>query len=93
VPDVHRPKSAHARRIRLAGEVADPANPPSGCHFHPRCPSASDRCRTEAPALRRIAGSGEVACHHAEEIAATSPAIPFAQPAISQEGTKLWTTV
>ncbi|CAH1693761.1 Oligopeptide transport ATP-binding protein AppF [Hyphomicrobiales bacterium] len=93
VPDVHRPKSAHARRIRLAGEVADPANPPSGCHFHPRCPFASDRCRTEAPALRRIAGSGEVACHHAEEIAATSPAIPFAQPAISQEGTKLWTTV
>ncbi|MBS7707307.1 ABC transporter ATP-binding protein [Chelatococcus asaccharovorans] len=92
VPDVNRPKSAHSRRIRLTGEVADPANPPSGCHFHPRCPFASDRCRTEAPVLRRIAGSGEVACHHAEAIAATGPVTSSAQPVISQEGTQLWTT-
>ena len=38
-------------RIILEGEVPNPANPPSGCHFHPRCAYATERCRTEAPPL------------------------------------------
>ncbi len=40
-------------RIRLEGEVADPAHPPSGCYFHPRCRYAEERCRAEAPPLAR----------------------------------------
>jgi peptide/nickel transport system ATP-binding protein len=55
-------------RIRLEGEVADPANPPPGCHFHPRCRYARDRCRTEVPAIRDIGGGRLCACHFAEEL-------------------------
>ena len=43
-------------RIILEGEVPNPANPPSGCHFHPRCAYATERCRREAPPLREIGG-------------------------------------
>jgi oligopeptide transport system ATP-binding protein len=58
----------------LAGEIPSPANPPSGCHFHPRCPLAVDRCRTEAPVLRRVANGSTAACHRAEDmLAAASP--------------------
>jgi oligopeptide transport system ATP-binding protein len=48
--------------IVLAGEVPSPLSPPAGCHFHPRCPSVMDRCRTEEPKLREIDGI-RVACH------------------------------
>jgi oligopeptide/dipeptide ABC transporter ATP-binding protein len=48
--------------IILSGEVPSPLNPPSGCHFHPRCPSVMDRCRGEEPKLRTIDGI-HVACH------------------------------
>ncbi len=43
-------------RIILEGEVPNPANPPSGCHFHPRCAYAADQCRKEAPPLTEING-------------------------------------
>jgi oligopeptide/dipeptide ABC transporter ATP-binding protein len=46
----------------IRGEIPSPVNPPKGCHFHPRCPHAFDRCRVERPALIP-AGGGEVACH------------------------------
>ena len=46
------------------GEAApDPAAPPPGCRFHPRCSLAIERCRVEAPPLRPMAGDGLVACH------------------------------
>jgi peptide/nickel transport system ATP-binding protein len=62
------PKRAKLRRpTRLKGEVADPANRPSGCAFHPRCPFGTDRCRTDDPQLRPV-GSSLVACHYAEEL-------------------------
>lgn len=62
------PRAARARRPeRLRGEVADPANRPSGCAFHPRCPYATEICRTEDPKLRAVATS-MVACHHAEQL-------------------------
>jgi peptide/nickel transport system ATP-binding protein len=48
----------------LAGEAPSPANPPPGCPFHPRCPRAQDRCRTELPALTEIAPGRVVACHY-----------------------------
>lgn len=65
---VPSPKLRDRDRQKLGGEIPDPANPPSGCLFHPRCPFASDRCRTEVPRLRRLPDGGQVACHHTEEI-------------------------
>jgi peptide/nickel transport system ATP-binding protein len=56
------------KRIILKGDVADPANPPSGCYFHPRCPYAVDRCQTEAPVLHEIGPGRKVACHLAEKL-------------------------
>ncbi len=50
------------------GEVADPANPPPGCAFNPRCPFAIDRCRTERPLLRDVGAGQLTACHRAEEL-------------------------
>jgi peptide/nickel transport system ATP-binding protein len=54
--------------IVLPGDVADPANPPSGCYFHPRCQYRIDRCETEEPALWQIAPDHFVSCHRAEEL-------------------------
>ena len=55
-------------RIRLEGEVADPANPPPGCLFHPRCRYVQERCRTEIPAIRDVGGGHLCACHFAETL-------------------------
>ena len=52
--------------IVLPGEVADPANPPSGCYFHPRCPYAQEICAEETPALREVSPEHWAACHFAE---------------------------
>jgi len=57
-----------AQRIVLEGEVADPAHPPPGCHFHPRCPYAMPVCRTEPPTLEAIAPGHFVRCHRAHEL-------------------------
>ena len=54
--------------VALEGEVANPANPPRGCYFHPRCPHAAEVCRTEAPMWREIAPAHFVACHRADEL-------------------------
>jgi peptide/nickel transport system ATP-binding protein len=54
-------------RTPVAGEVANPLDPPSGCAFHPRCPLANQRCRAERPALKREAQGSLVACHAVEE--------------------------
>jgi oligopeptide transport system ATP-binding protein len=51
------------QRIRLAGEVPSPANPPSGCHFHARCPIAKEVCSKEVPKLKQSADGHWVACH------------------------------
>jgi oligopeptide/dipeptide ABC transporter ATP-binding protein len=57
-------------RIVLPGDPPDAANPPSGCVFHPRCPLAVARCRTEVPVLREAAPGRQVACHRAEDVLA-----------------------
>jgi peptide/nickel transport system ATP-binding protein len=57
-----------AEHIELPGEVADPAKPPSGCYFHPRCRYAEDRCSQEMPQLHDTGGGHLVACHRAEEL-------------------------
>jgi len=63
VPEPRR----QSTRIVLKGDVPSPINPPGGCPFHPSCPHATDRCRTEKPALRTPAPARpahEVACHY-----------------------------
>jgi oligopeptide/dipeptide ABC transporter ATP-binding protein len=59
------PKSAARgrKRVILAGDVPSPINPPSGCHFHARCPYAMPRCRTDVPALREVKPGHWAACH------------------------------
>lgn len=54
--------------VELPGEVASPANPPSGCYFHPRCTYCIDRCKAEAPEYREITPGHYVACHRADEL-------------------------
>ncbi len=58
VPD---PKP-RAERIILTGDVPSPINPPNGCHFNPRCPVASDACRTDAPKLKEVSAQHFVSC-------------------------------
>ena len=55
-------------RIRLEGEVPSPANPPSGCVFHPRCPYAEKRCAEEEPQLEEGAPGHFVSCHFAKQL-------------------------
>ena len=65
-----RPRS-RMRRIMLPGEVASPANPPSGCYFHPRCRYAQEICKQETPAWIEHAPGQFVACHRAHELELT----------------------
>ena len=51
------------KKIVLQGDVPSPVKPPSGCHFHTRCPYAVARCKVEAPPLREIAPGHHVSCH------------------------------
>jgi peptide/nickel transport system ATP-binding protein len=56
--------------VTIVGELPDPASPPAGCRFHPRCPFATQQCLTTHPELRPFGhGLRRVACHHAERIA------------------------
>jgi peptide/nickel transport system ATP-binding protein len=57
-----------SRRLMLQGEVANPAAPPSGCYFHPRCPYAIDVCRTDTPAWQEVSPAHFVGCHRAHEL-------------------------
>ncbi len=58
------PKQQRKRQlIRLEGDVPDPSQPPTGCHFHPRCRYATDICKQETPELQEISLSVKVACH------------------------------
>ena len=50
-------------RIILGGDIPSPSRPPSGCHFHPRCPMAGARCRREYPAESRLTATHVVRCH------------------------------
>ena len=60
IPD---PKFRRDTRVVLSGDVPSPVNPPSGCHFHTRCPYAMARCRVEAPALRELQPGHWASCH------------------------------
>jgi len=70
MPDPRAPSGDFA----LAGEVANPADRPPVCYFHPRCPFVVDAARTERPVLREIAAGHLVRCHRAEELTLTGTA-------------------
>ena len=64
IPDLQMSGKA---RIPVAGEVPNPLAPPTGCAFHPRCPHADERCRTDPPALLALASGGAAACYAVAE--------------------------
>jgi peptide/nickel transport system ATP-binding protein len=57
-----------SQRVILEGDVADPAHPPTGCYFHPRCRYAIERCKNETPQLVEISPNHHVSCHRAAEL-------------------------
>jgi peptide/nickel transport system ATP-binding protein len=72
---VPRPDGSGFLPEALPGEVPDPARPPAGCRFHPRCPYAFDRCRSEEPPLLQLSTGRTAACW------LQSPDAPPARPA------------
>ena len=82
----HDPDAKKAR-IVLKGDVPNPANPPSGCRFHPRCFMAQPICSVEDPPLREVLPGHWSACHFAEQVPAASPPLPNRPP--SREGSDL----
>lgn len=67
--------------IVLEGDIADPANPPSGCYFHPRCRYCIEVCKTTAPVLRELEPEHFVSCHRAEELKLAGVSTPKAMAA------------
>ncbi len=65
-PIPHPRRAGQRRRIILHGEIPSPANPPSGCRFHPRCWCVGDACPVKEPILREMGGGRRVACHRSE---------------------------
>ena len=63
-------------RIVLEGDVADPANPPSGCYFHPRCHYCQEICKTEEPPFEEVAPAHYVKCHFGKTLALTGAIRP-----------------
>ncbi len=61
--EVPRLESRHSEFLPIKGEIPSPLDPPSGCHFHPRCPDAMQRCRIETPVLKEIQPGWTSACH------------------------------
>lgn len=64
------------RKAPIPGEVPSALSPPAGCHFHPRCPMARERCTTDDPPLRELSVGHSSACHYAEELARVAPVGP-----------------
>ena len=65
VPRIETSKRAFSS---LKGELPSPLHPPSGCHFHPRCPHAFDRCKVERPALKTVGPRHKSACHLNDQV-------------------------
>ncbi len=65
-------------KLVIEGDVPSPQRPPPGCHFHTRCPFAVDRCRTDVPALRSVAGGRLVSCHLVDDTGAFHGGAPKA---------------
>ncbi|HEV3266968.1 MAG TPA: oligopeptide/dipeptide ABC transporter ATP-binding protein [Acidimicrobiales bacterium] len=76
VPELNDTDAPRRERIIITGDVPDPADRPSGCPFHPRCPVATDLCRVEKPELLTIVPGRQVACHYPRNLAAVEAASP-----------------
>ena len=63
IAEVPRIDSRRKVFVAVQGEIPSPLDPPTGCHFHPRCPNAHDRCRVEFPLLKQVAPGHWAACH------------------------------
>jgi peptide/nickel transport system ATP-binding protein len=63
VAEIPRVDLRRRKYVPIQGEIPSPLSPPSGCHFHPRCPHAFERCRREIPALREVGAHHFSACH------------------------------
>jgi peptide/nickel transport system ATP-binding protein len=72
VPELNDTDAPRRERIIITGDVPDPADRPSGCPFHPRCPVATDFCRVEKPMLVTISPGRQVACHYPRNLAAVN---------------------
>jgi peptide/nickel transport system ATP-binding protein/oligopeptide transport system ATP-binding protein len=76
---VPKPNARHRKQVLLIGDVPSPINPPSGCHFHTRCPYAMARCRAEVPELREIMPGHWASCHLHDD----GPMFPLSRPKLS----------
>ncbi len=72
VPELNDTDAPRRERIIITGDVPDPADRPSGCPFHPRCPVATEFCRVEKPMLVTISPGRQVACHYPRNLAAVN---------------------
>jgi oligopeptide/dipeptide ABC transporter ATP-binding protein len=72
LPSLERARGARKGKAALRGELPSPIAPPSGCPFHPRCPIAEERCKSERPVLDQRAGGWPVACHFPDRADAKS---------------------
>jgi oligopeptide transport system ATP-binding protein len=88
IPRLH-PDIGRARQL-LPGDPPSPIEPPSGCHLHPRCAFAEDRCAREAPALIAAADGHATACHLWRDIVSSRPAAVAAEPAFSAQLQRLF---
>ena len=68
VDGVPRLDRRRVRYVPIEGDIPSPIDPPTGCHFHPRCPFAQTRCRVQRPALRAIAPGRQAACHLIDDL-------------------------
>ena len=82
---IPQPRSRRQRQL-LEGDVPSPLSPPTGCHLHPRCAHAIDRCRIERPTLAADQGGHATACHRWRELPAMSGLTKWASPGARLEG-------
>lgn len=80
--DVPKPDPRlRSERIVLRGERPDPANPPTGCYFHTRCPYVQENCKVDFPPLREVKPGHFAACHYAEVLNLRGVAVQTRQAA------------
>ncbi len=65
----------------IEGEIPSPLDPPTGCHFHPRCPFVMDQCRTTIPSLERVGVDRRMACHLGADARSDQGTVPLGSPA------------